>query len=133
MLDLAINNTGEYISLKDISRRQDITLKYLEQVINILKKAGFVNALRGNNGGYMLSRSPEEYIVGDILRACEGSLAPIACLEGGGEPACDRAEECTTLDFWKGLDKVITDYVDSFTLQDLLDNYSEMAGNIYTI
>ena len=133
MLDLAVNNTGEYISLKDISRRQDISIKYLEQVINLLRKAGFVTALRGNNGGYMLNRSPDEYTVGEILRACEGSLAPVACLEGGGEVACERADTCTTLQFWKGLDRVINEYVDRYTLQDLLDEHDKLAGDIYSI
>ncbi len=133
MLDLAVNNTGEYISLKDISRRQDITVKYLEQVMNLLRKAGFVTALRGNNGGYMLNRSPDEYTVGEILRACEGSLAPVACLEGGGEVVCEKADTCTTLQFWKGLDRVISEYVDKYTLQDLLDEHDKLAGDIYSI
>lgn len=132
MLDLAVNNTGEYISLKDVASRQGITLKYLEQVVNLLKKAGYVISYRGNNGGYKLAKAPSEYKVGDILRVAEGSLAPVACLDSG-TVICDRADTCPTLNFWMGLDKVVNDYVDSYTLQMLLDRQLEMAGNDYSI
>ena len=80
MLDLAINNTGEYIPLKDISVRQNMSIKYMEQIISLLKKEGFLKSTRGNGGGYRLAKLPQEYTIGDILRAAEGSLAPIACL-----------------------------------------------------
>ena len=132
MLDLAINNTGEYIPLKEVSRRQGITLKYLEQIIPQLKKAGFLRSTRGNSGGYRLAKEPREYVVGDILRTMEGSLAPVSCLEDQ-ENLCEMSDVCTTLSFWQGLEKVITDYVDSVTLQDLLDHHNSMLGSDYSI
>lgn len=132
MLDLAVNNTGEYIALKDVASRQGITVKYLEQVINLLKKAGYVISYRGNNGGYKLAKAPSEYKVGDILRVAEGSLAPVACLDTG-TVVCDRASICPTLKFWVGLDKAVSDYVDSYTLQMLLDEQLAISGNDYSI
>ena len=132
MLDLAVNNTGEYIPLKDVSERQGITLKYLEQIIPILNKSGFLLASRGFQGGYRLAKTPDKYTVGDILRATEGSLSPVACLDN--EPVlCQRADMCTTLSVWKGLKKVIDDYVDGITLQDLLDQQRETYVNDYVI
>ena len=132
MLDLAINNTGEYIPLKEISERQGITVKYMEQIIPLLKRAGFLKSTRGNNGGYKLSHSPKDYTVGDILRAAEGSLAPVACLEDD-ENQCERSTICPTLKFWTGLEKTVNDYVDSVTLQDLLDEHENLIGSIYSI
>ena len=132
MLDLAVNNTGEYIALKDVASRQGITVKYLEQVINLLKKAGYVISYRGNNGGYKLAKAPSEYKVGDILRVAEGSLAPVACLDSG-TVVCDRASICPTLKFWVGLDKAVSDYVDSYTLQMLLDEQIAILGIDYSI
>lgn len=112
--------------------RQGITVKYLEQIVTALTKAGFLRSQRGNNGGYRLAKRPSEYKVGDILRVMEGSLAPIACLE---DPVnqCERAAECQVLPFWKGLGDVVNKYVDSYTLQDLLDQANDLAGNDYTI
>ena len=131
MLDLALNNTGEAVSLKDIARRQDISDKYLEQIISILNKAGYVRSIRGAQGGYMLAREPETYTVGTILRLTEGSMNPVACLED--EPnQCSRAGECVTLRLWKMLDKAIEGVLDKVTLQDLKDWYEEM-GNDYVI
>lgn len=118
MIDLAINRNGKYISLKDIAKRQQISNKYLEQIIAMLNKAGFLETARGNNGGYRLAKEPSEYIVGDILKATEGDLAPIYCITDEG--ACDRKENCKTFSFWKGLDNVINDYVNSKTLEDLI-------------
>lgn len=119
MLDLAQNSKGEYIPLKEISSRQGITIKYMEQIVPMLTKAGLVRSLRGNNGGYMLSREPEEYTVGEILRCAEGSLAPIACLED--EPnRCPRREQCNTIAFWEGMRDVVYEYADGKTLKDLL-------------
>ena len=117
MIDLAMNDNGEYISLKDISKRQEISAKYLEQIIALLNKAGFLKTARGNNGGYMLSEKPEEYKVGDILRAAEGTLKPVNCLD----EECSRKKICKTYSFWAGLDKAIEDYADSKTLKDLLE------------
>lgn len=118
MIDLAINNNGKYISLKEISQRQEISNKYLEQIISLLNKAGYLETARGNTGGYKLSKKPSEYKVGDILRATEGDLAPIYCLTEDGE--CDKKSNCKTYSFWQGLDNVINEYVDSKTLEDLI-------------
>lgn len=118
MIDLALNNNGKYISLKDIAERQEISNKYLEQIISLLNKAGYLETARGNTGGYKLAKEPKEYIVGDILRATEGDLAPIYCLTENDE--CDRQKGCKTYSFWKGLDDVINKYIDSKTLEDLI-------------
>lgn len=118
MIDLALNSNGNFIALKEIAKRQDITIKYLEQIVALLNKAGFLETARGNAGGYKLAKEPKDYIVGDILRATEGDLAPIICLTEDG--ACQRKQICKTYSFWKGLDDVINDYVDSKTLEDLL-------------
>lgn len=118
MIDLALNGNGKYISLKDIANRQEISNKYLEQIMAMLNKAGFLEVARGNTGGYRLSKQPNEYIVGDILKATEGELTPIYCLTNKGE--CKRQENCKTYSFWKGLDFVINDYVYSKTLADLM-------------
>ena len=117
MIDLAVNDKGDYVSLKDISNRQEVSLKYLEQIMAMLNKAGYVKSIRGNNGGYRLAKLPEEYKVGDILRKTEGDLAPIACVNG---EECGKRENCKTFKFWQGLDNVINEYVDSKTLADLI-------------
>ena len=122
MLDLSMQDRTELIPLKEIASRQGITLKYMEQIITPLSKAGYVSSVRGANGGYRLARDPASYKVGDILRVLEGSIAPVACLETSAS-ACPRADVCSTLDFWKGLQKVVDDYVDSKTLADLRDEY----------
>lgn len=121
MIDLVRHDEGSYIRLKDIAERQNITLKYMEQIMPLLTKAGYVRSYRGNNGGYMLARKPEEYTVGDILRTTEGSMAPIACIEDQPN-RCPRCEECTTLPFWEGLWKVINEYTDRYTLADLMED-----------
>ena len=118
MLDLAMDETGTFVPLDVIARREDISEKYLESIIVVLSRAGLVKALRGKGGGYRLSHAPEEYRVGDILRLTEKSLAPVTCLEEG--IGCARADRCLTLPLWKGLDRVIEDYLMSFTLADLL-------------
>ena len=120
MIDLAVNGNGNYISLKSIADRQGISNKYLEQIISLLNKAGFLEVARGNAGGYRLAREPKEYTVGDILRASEGDLSPVYCLTDEGE--CVKKNDCKTYDFWEGLDNVINEYVDSKTLEDLLEH-----------
>ncbi|MDO5142732.1 MAG: Rrf2 family transcriptional regulator [Eubacteriales bacterium] len=119
MIDLAQQDTAGYIPLRDISKRQEISAKYLEQIVVQLARAGFVISTRGAQGGYQLARHPSTYTVGDILRITEGSLAPVACLEN--EPVrCARAADCATLGFWQGLKAAIDQYVDSVTLEELV-------------
>lgn len=120
MIDLAEHDDGLYIPLKEIAARQDISEKYLESIVKLLTRNGDLVGVRGKGGGYRLTRSPEEYTVGSILRLTEGDLAPVACLEGP-ENRCRRCGECTTLDFWTGLYDVVRTYLDSHTLADLMD------------
>ncbi len=118
MIDLAEHNTGEPLLLMDVAKRQGISEKYLEGIMAVLSKHGFVSAQRGRGGGYRLSRKPEEYTVGSILRLIEGPLAPVSCLESE-KNTCPRASECRTLPMWQKLDSLINDYLDSVTLADL--------------
>lgn len=117
MIDLGLNNNGTFISLSDIAKRQELPTKYLEQIISMLNKAGYLETARGNMGGYRLARKPSEYTIGDILRATEGDLVPIACVQG---EECLQKENCKTFSFWQGLDNVINTYIDSKTLEDLI-------------
>lgn len=119
MIDLAEHQTEEFISLKGIAQRQEISEKYLESIIRMLVKAKVLESLRGKGGGYRLRKSPEQYTVGSILRLTEESLAPVACLEPNAE-VCPRAGKCRTLSLWQGLDKVIQEYLDSVTIADLM-------------
>ncbi len=130
MLDLASNNNGTPMSLKDIAKRQNISEKYLEQIISILNKAGYVTSVRGAQGGYTLRRDPAEYTVGMILRLTEGSLAPVACVEDE-EVACERVNSCATVMVWKKLNDAINDVVDNITVQDLVDWQAQQNGNYY--
>ena len=132
LLDLAEHKENGYISLKDIAKRQNISKKYLEQIVPILNKSDILKTNRGYMGGYMLAHEPSKYTVGDILRITEGSIAPVACLES--EPnTCERRDECATLPVWEGLYRVIADYLDSITLQDILDKQRESYTNNYSI
>ena len=132
LIDLAEHQNDGFIALKDIAERQGISKKYLEQIIPVLNRSDVLNANRGYQGGYKLAKSPDKYTVGAILRLTEGSIAPVAFLDH--EPVdCPRREDCITLPLWKGLNKVITDYLDSVTLQDLLDNQKDMVANDYVI
>ena len=127
MLDLAMNSTGSPVSLKDVAKRQGISDKYLEQIISVLNRAGYVKSVRGAQGGYMLRKEPEEYTVGMILRLTEGSLAPVACIEE--EVSCDRQENCVTLILWKKINDAVSSVVDHTTLQDLVDWQREKNGD----
>ncbi|MBQ9330890.1 MAG: Rrf2 family transcriptional regulator [Oscillibacter sp.] len=120
MMDVAEHDGEGYVSLKDAAERQGISLKYLEQIAGVLSKAGLLHSGRGAQGGYRLAKPPESYSVGSILRLTEGNLAPVACLEGP-ENLCQRCGECPTLDFWTGLYAVVNDYIDRYTLADLLE------------
>lgn len=131
MLDLAQHNTGEMIRIKDISERQKISEKYLEQIITSLKRAGYVKSLRGAQGGYRLAKEPEEYTVGMILRLTEGNMAPVACLEDEINE-CTRAENCISLRLWKMLDEAVKGVIDHVTLQDMLEWGTE-KGDHYII
>lgn len=132
MLDLAEHQNGGYIALKEIADRQQISKKYLEQIVPILNKSDILQTNRGFQGGYKLARTPDKYTVGMILRLTEGSLAPVSCLDQ--EPnQCERSADCATLPVWKGLSKVINDYLDNITLQDLLDQEQQRYANDYMI
>lgn len=132
MLDLAMHRDSGYVALKDIAKRQGVSKKYLEQIVPLLNSADYLQTNRGYQGGYMLSKPASSYTVGDILRTTEGGLAPVACLEQ--EPnRCERSEDCITLELWKGLYKVMTDYLDGITLQDLIDKQNEFSYDNYSI
>lgn len=132
MLDLAMNQGDDFVSLKDIAERQNISKKYLEQIVPMMNKSGMLKTNRGNKGGYRLLKDPEQYSVGEILRVTEGSLAPVACLDY--DPVdCERAGECMTLQVWKGLYKVVTDYLDNVSLQDIINANPDLHGNDYCI
>lgn len=118
MLDLAMDETGEYVTVKSISERQGISGKYLEQIVSALTKAGYVKSSRGAQGGYKLARPAEEYTVGSILRLIEGSLSPVSCLDDK-KNCCPRSAKCGTLDLWQRIDKAVGDVVDNTTLADL--------------
>ena len=124
MLDLALNDSGEYISIRDIAARQELSGKYLEQIITILSRGGCVTSVRGSQGGYRLVEPPENYTVGRILRLTEGSLAPVTCLESGRAP-CSRADQCVTLEVWQKIQQAVEEVVDSITLADLVRNCQE--------
>ena len=127
MIDLAQNSSGNPVSLKDVAKRQGISDKYLEQIISVLNKAGYVRSVRGAQGGYLLKSDPETYTVGMILRQTEGSLAPVSCIEDD-EIICDRQEQCVTSIVYKKINDAISNVVDNITLQDLVDWQSEKNG-----
>ena len=128
LLDLAEHQNDGFIALKDVAVRQKISKKYLEQIIPVLNRSDILSANRGYQGGYKLVKPANQYTVGEILRLTEGSIAPVACLDF--DPIqCERCEECITLPVWRGLHKVISDYLDNITLQDILNNRSEGSDN----
>lgn len=128
MADLAIHADEGYIALKDVAERQDISKKYLELIVPTLTKSGYLTANRGYQGGYKLGMNPSDITAGAVLRLTENSLQPVACLDEGA-PVCPREAECMTLPLWKGLSKVINDYLDSVTLQDIIDNRHSDGGD----
>lgn len=132
LLDLAEHRADGYISLKDIAARQEISKKYLEQIVSILNRPDILKTNRGYQGGYQLAKAPDQYTVGDILRITEGGLAPVACLEQ--DPVqCNRSAKCATLPVWQGLYRVVNEYLDSITLQTILDMQQEQNGYDYII
>ncbi len=121
MLDIAQYSNGRPVSVKEIALRQKISDKYLEQIISVLNNAGYVKSVRGSRGGYLLSKPPEEYTIGMILRLTEGSLAPVFCIEEDAEP-CGRMTECPTVPVWKKINEAINGVIDNMTLADLMEN-----------
>ena len=132
MADLAVHQGNGFVALKDIAGRQDISKKYLEQIIPVLNRSGLLQTARGYQGGYRLVKAPKDYTVREILLATEGSMAPVACLEGKTN-SCPRCAECETLPVWKGLEKAIDEYLSGITLQDVIDGKRADAGNNYSI
>ena len=130
MIDLAEHQAERYVPLKEVAARQDISEKYLENILKVLVQNGFLEGLRGKGGGYRLTRSPDQYTVAEILLLTEGSLAPVSCLTPGA-PACERMANCRTYTMWKGLNDLIADYFGQITLADLAA--PEQAGNDYVI
>ncbi len=123
MIDLAQHTNEEYVILMDIAERQGISEKYLEGIVASLSRSGFLQAQRGRGGGYRLAHRPEEYSAGEILRAAEGTIAPVSCIKTG-DADCPNADNCLTLPLWKELDRVMNDYLDSITIADLV------SGNV---
>ena len=130
MIDLAEHQAERYVPLKEVAARQDISEKYLENILKVLVQNGFLEGLRGKGGGYRLTRSPDQYTVAEILLLTEGSLAPVSCLTPGA-PAGERMANCRTYTMWKGLNDLIADYFGKITLADLAA--PEQAGNDYVI
>ena len=131
MMDLA-DHKGETIKLNDIAARQDISEKYMEQIIAVLNKAGYVRSTRGAQGGYQLVREPAEYTVGMVLRLTEGSLAPVECLAENALP-CEREAKCATVEVYKKIYEAVNNVIDNFTIQNLLDIEHEKGSNFYVI
>lgn len=127
MIDLALNDQDRLVRIKEVAERQKVSDKYLEQIVSILNKAGYVRSIRGPQGGYRLAKKPEAYLVGDILRLTEGSLAPVACLDTDINE-CERQNECATLELWKRMDEAIKSVVDHITLADLVQWQLEKAN-----
>ncbi len=127
MLDLALyGGSGRPVSLKDVSRRQQISDKYLEQIVTPLSRAGLVRSMRGAGGGYLLTRQPEDYTVGEILRPLEGDLAPVECATD--EAFCERCGECVTVELWREIHRAVSGVVDHVTLADLVGRYQGKQG-----
>ena len=132
LVDLAEHQGDGFVALRDVATRQDISKKYLEQIVALLGQANILRTTRGFLGGYRLARTPDKYTVGEILRLTEGNLAPVACLENDLNP-CERRSGCPTLPVWQGLYKVINEYLDGITLQDILDQQHERYSSDYMI
>ena len=127
MLDLALAEPGEPIPLRNVAERQDISDKYLEQIVTPLSRAGLVRSIRGAGGGYMLTRAPSQYTVGEILRPLEGSLAPVSCVDGS--KCCARSGQCVTMEVWRDIQKAVSGVVDHITLQDLVDRQRQLTAS----
>lgn len=128
MIDIALNNTGQPVRVKEVAARQDISEKYLEQIISVMKKAGYVKSIRGAQGGYLLAKKPEDYTVGMILRQIEGNMSPVSCLEFE-DYDCPRQNDCVTLILWQKLDDAIKSVIDTVTLADLVEWQLQKTDN----
>ena len=128
MVDLAEHKDNRFIALKDVAKRQNISKKYLEQIVPVLNGAGLLATNRGNRGGYRLAKEPKEYTVGDILRITEGSIAPVSCLDSEIN-LCERKNFCQTLYVWEGLYKVVNEYLDGITVQDIVDKIGNTTAD----
>ena len=126
MLDLALNSNGRAVPLKECAQRQDISDKYLEQIVTPLARAHMVRSVRGANGGYLLTRETEAYTVGEIIRVLEGSLSPVPCADGSSY--CNRAELCITTEVWKEIEAAVSSVVDEMTLSDLVARYHQKVN-----
>ncbi len=126
LVDLAEHKNDGFVSLKDISERQGISKKYLEQIVTLLNRPGILRTNRGNKGGYMLAKEPDKYTVGQILRITEGGLNPVSCL-ADGQNQCEQKGACKTLWVWQGLEKMINKYLDGITVQDIVDTCKDSA------
>ena len=123
MLDLALHSEGSAVPLRDVAQRQAISDKYLEQIVTQLSRAGLVRSIRGAGGGYLLTREPADYTVGEILRVLEGNLAPVSCADG--TDCCGRADRCVTVEVWREIQQAVNSVVDRLTLADLVQRYRE--------
>ena len=130
MIDLSEHQSEKYVPLKEIAARQEISEKYLENILKVLVQNGFLEGLRGKGGGYRLTRSPDQYTVGEILMLTEGSLAPVDCVEDGAD--CGREDQCVTVMLWKKLNDAINSVVDNITLADLVE-WQMQKANEYVI
>ena len=132
LVDLAEHKNDGFVSLKDISERQGISKKYLEQIVTLLNRPGILRTNRGNKGGYMLAKEPDKYTVGQILRITEGGLYPVSCLADKPNQ-CVQKGHCKTLWVWEGLEKMINEYLDGITIQDIVDTSKDIYGYDYDI
>ena len=130
LIDMAEHQANGYVPLKEIAQRQEISEKYMETIVKILVNNGILTGLRGKGGGYRLSKSPDQFTIDSILRLTEGSLSPVACLEARAAP-CAKMSTCGTFDLWQGLDKVIREYLEKYTIADLMQTGN--PGNDYII
>ena len=131
LIALAEHGSAGFVPLKDIAERQNISKKYLEQIIPLFNRSDMLLTNRGAQGGYMLARQPAQYTVGEVLRLTEGTLVPVACVQSPTQ--CDRSADCATLPVWQGLSRVISEYLDGITLQDILDQHREQVIDDYVI
>ena len=134
MIDLAMNESGTPVRVKEIASRQNISEKYLEQIIAMFNKAGYVKSIRGAQGGYLLTKEPKDYTVGMILRLAEGSIAPVSCVDVDAE-SCDKKGACVSAMLWQKMNDAVNEVVDNTSLQDLVDwqnNITEQRGHTWT-